>query len=239
MLNFLLFFLIAILCIVESVKLMCNFEVDADHGYLCKATNLQILSKSDRMITELTGDHQKDKTDDDVKFFSSDSNVVRFFPLNLSHIFKNLESVQIETSTLSDIYSSDLKQFGEKLRKLWLGSNAITALDFDLFKFTPNLEEISFYGNQIRHVDSGVFSNLNKLSKVFFTFNVCHSGSSFNGILSLVGRIEEKCKDFQLMAGRLRTQLDKVEEELNQIKQKCNLNSEVLLKNCKENCSEF
>lgn len=224
--NFSLFFLITIFYVVESVKLLCNFETDDIHGYLCRAKNLQILSKNDRIISEVSGDHQSNKTNDDVVFFSSDLNVVRYFPLNLSHFFMNLESIQIEHSTLSEIHSSDLKEFGENLKNLWLGSNAIEALESNLFKFTPNLEEISFYGNQISHVDNGVFSNLQNLHTIFFTFNICDSGSSFNGnktaVLSVTKKIEEKCKDYQFMVKRLQTRLDEVEEELSQVKFKCN-----------------
>lgn len=173
-------FLLIALCqlsyYVESITLECKFEESTSFGYTCEVEFITITSKIDRTITEVTGNHENNNKNDDVKYFKAQNQNVEFFPLELTKIFKNLESVEISESNLSEIHSSDLQQFGEKLKELTMGSNKIKIIEADLFKFNENLESIDLAFNQIYFIESQVFNGLDKLTKLYLDENSCIDG---------------------------------------------------------------
>ena len=80
--KFLVVFLAALFApnlLVESIKLNCNFINHDSKIYACYAKNFEIISKYDRVITEVTGDHHSGKTNEDVKFFYSRDNLINYY----------------------------------------------------------------------------------------------------------------------------------------------------------------
>lgn len=210
----------------ESIVVFCDFKEGHSYGYQCSVKYLQITSKDDRMVTDVAGDHLSGKTNDHVKFFSSVNHVVKFYPLNLANIFKNLETVSIYNATLAEIHSEDLKQFGGKLRKLWNQINAVEVLEADLFQHNPNLELISFSKNKIKHVDDGVFENLMKLSSFYLGGISCnYAGNNRTTVIEMIPQIESKCKDYSYMLWKhqeaTQAQLNEMSERLNLLEVKC------------------
>lgn len=235
--KFLILSFIALLGLSEyvgSVTLHCEFGDDY-FGYKCDVKSFKITSKDDQTITEITGDHTSGRNHSDVKYFHSQQNTVKFFPLKLADFFMNLDHVLIYTATLSEIHSSDLKQFGGKLKGIWLDNNEVEYLEADLFQHNPNLIYITFWKNKIRHIDDGTFKNLEKLIQLtFHGGNPCidKSASIRSQVIELISVAELKCKDFAYMQLKkyqeiMKVQLDEVNEKLSQQNAK---NQEINLK---------
>lgn len=192
--------LISLAVLIDGVVVFCDFKNGSAYGYQCHVKYLQIKSKLDRTITDVAGDHLSGKSNDDVKFFNCVNHVVKYYPLNLTNTFKNLETVSIYNATLSEIHAEDLQQFGGKLKKFWNQYNVIEVLEADLFKFTPNVELVSFSSNKIKHVDDGVFRDLKKLSALYLGGNLCnYTANNRTSVLDLVPKIEGTCKDYAYM----------------------------------------
>lgn len=204
---------------VESVVVDCEFKDDASLGYYCGVKTLNISSKDDRTITEVTGEHFSGKTNSDVKTFYSDHQIVKFCPLGLATFFTNLKSFRINAATLSEIHSSDLKQFGDKLTGIHMGNNLIEILEADLFQFNPNLDHISFFNNKMRHVDDGTFRGLPKLTHLRLNGgNICINkhATARSTVIPLITEIELKCKDFAFVRSKNHQEVSQVQlDELN------------------------
>lgn len=183
---------------VNTAVVVCNFKEDPTYGYMCEAENLKITSNNNQnqTIVDVIGDHLTAKCTGSVKYFKSENNVVKYFPLELSDFF-TLKTVSITSAQMSEIHSSDLKQFG-KLRNLYLSNNAITILEKGLFQFNPKLEEISFSNNKIRHIEDGTFKGLEKLKTLFLNDgNTCidRYETTRDNVLDLIDAAELSCKD--------------------------------------------
>lgn len=219
-------FLITLLSIFKAISgivLVCDFKFQENVDYTCDVKYMRIKHKNDRTITEVFGDHLRMKNSDHVTHFSSKSNVIKFFPLNLKTFFKNLSSIRIENATLREIDSTDFQQFGGSLKSIWLSENYIEALESGLFVFNPNLSKLRFEGNKIKHVDDGVLSNLENLEELYFLENICYygSGQSRHEVQMMVNEIELKCKDSTYMVKRYEAQLEELKDKMNRIEIEC------------------
>lgn len=207
---------------MESVELFCDFRED-ELGYKCESKGVAITSRNDRTIHSIIGEHLNGKTNEDVKFFRNYKVIMNYFPLNLTNGFKNLEVVQVNYSDLKRITSSDLEQFGEKLKILWIGNNIVEVIEADLFKYTPNIESIGLSPQKIKHVDDGAFTKLNKLHSLWFSKNPCGVRTNVENdrmsVLTLITRIEMECKEATLL---LKTQVDELREDFAQMKKDLN-----------------
>lgn len=73
------FFLIfCLICFVNSIIIHCDYKESLTYGYKCEVGYLQIISKVDRNITGVTGQHKIGKNNDDVKFFHTSGKIVSF-----------------------------------------------------------------------------------------------------------------------------------------------------------------
>lgn len=181
-------------CYVESNAVDCEFGNIGSFGYQCYVKSIKITSKDNRTITNVTGDHQYEKSNNDVMFFNSQNHIMQFFPLELTKFFNNLKSVRIVTANMSEINCSDLKQFGENLTRLFLSSNVIKILEKDLFKFNKNLTSIDFYRNKLTKIHDGVFDGLN-LTSLYLNDNPCINEYADNGtdVVAFSKRAYEQC----------------------------------------------
>lgn len=202
--KFLVFCLFTILnerAIVDGVRLDCTFN-ESNRGYGCFVKYLEITSDDDRTITEMTGEHQFGKTDEDVVYFESHGHTVKYFPIELGKIFKNLNYVFFNESSMEEITTTDLQQFnGASFKGLTIQVANLEEIYEDLFATMPNLEEVSFAYNKIYHVDDGVFTNLKHLKKLWFGKNSCLSIESIDGnttaVMKVSTDIERNCKVYE------------------------------------------
>lgn len=211
---------------VNSVKLVCEFKSSISNGYACFVKELEITSKSDRVITEVTGVHLNSKTDDDVVYFQSQQHVIKYFPLNLDFFFKNLNNVYINGSSMVEVNAEDLQQFGSNFIGFVIQNSNLEVLEAGLFATMPNLKTVSFHGNNIRNVDGGVFTNLKQLNKIWFGSNSCYSGKSIEGnataAMEISIEIEKKCNNSSQVAQSYQNDLRDIRSMLEVIMAKVN-----------------
>lgn len=225
------FFYITIILTIKqatgNISISCEFEIYETTIYACNSKGWQIKSLDNRTVVNVTGNHLKGKTNDDVKYFKSDGNFVKYFPLDLTSFLRNLENVEITNSSLVEVKSSDLQQFGANLKTFWPLHNMIEVLEADLFKFNPNLEKISFFDNRIRHVEDGIFTNIKNLWRLRFDNNLCISDFAINktAITKLVYEVERKCKDVAYIMRKYHeismAKLDKISAKIDGMETKC------------------
>lgn len=213
---------------VESIQFECEYAVNLLSEYYCEAKELEITSRDDRTITEISGNHEDGKFNEDVKYFSCEEQTVNFFPLQLSIFFPNLERVEIKNSNLLEVQSSDLRQFRGNLDEIWLDNNQLEVLEANLFKFNPNLNEIHLNNNKIKHIEDGAFNGLKKLQSLFLRGNPCVDNFVWGNkteLLSFIPEVERKCKD----STRVATTQSSEEAKLNEEKEKyCAIIGELL-----------
>lgn len=209
---------------VNSISVDCEFRDDewggGKYGYECFVKSINITSKNDRTITEITGAHLEGRNNCNVVQFDSRVKSANYFPKDLEKFFPNIETIVIVTGAgLKEISKEDLKPFGTKLRALFIGQNPFDVVDFDLFRYNPNLELISFYESPIKHIDDGTFDNLPKLSTLIMTNVECAGNVASSGRLDTVKLIryaERNCKDPTIEKEREQIQALKYEIEKTQ-----------------------
>lgn len=179
----------------------CEFnEIPGQWEYTCIVKNFQ--PSDDSSITHVQGQHDSNKSNDDVKQFLWSGNrnenlkVLKTFPKNVKKLFKNVEIIWIEHTNLEEISNEDLKEFGENLKVLGLTFNKIKKIDENLFKFNLNLEEISLQGNQIEKIKPKTFDGLGKLKILNLNKNPCLNDEDFifnekNEVEKLIKKIKE------------------------------------------------
>lgn len=180
----------------HAIPLKCQFRIESKTDYECFIDSLEIHSKDNRNITQVTGAHASGKTNDNVNGIRALHANIEFFPRGLEKFFKNLEYFHIWQSNLSEITGDDLRAF-RRLKKFDVFDNDIEEIEDDLFDYTPNLEFISLASNEIWRVENGTFDGLKSLKKLDFDKNVCYKGDDDEEKLQeLIDEIEEKCVNF-------------------------------------------
>lgn len=183
---------------VISISVVCSFNNVQTVGYSCDVASIQIVSKSERNVTWISGSHQAGKGNGNVQSLRINTKIMNYLPRNIEEFFPNLEAIQVWHTNLVEVTVDDFKPFGEKLIRVHFDHVEVAVVEADLFKFNPNLEFISFYFSKVRHVDNGAFANLNRLTTLYFESNPCINANAVNdrtGVLSLINRVEVYCKD--------------------------------------------
>lgn len=175
---------------VESIEIKCR--LDQPRG-ICVVDKLNITSQFNRTITRKFT--QQGFDDNAVLTFRANNQTVKWFPLDLAVHFPNIKSVEITNSSLSNLTSGDLRQFGDKLANISLSANSIKILGQTLFIHNPNLQAINFTQNLIKRVVNGSFAKLTKLQNLQFVNNRCFSGASstVDDTKILINDIYKKC----------------------------------------------
>lgn len=145
-------------------------------------------------IQRITGNHEPEKVDDDVKALQIHFQNMAFIPAGIAEYLKYLTVIEIFNSKLQSISAGDLQPFPQLL-KLDLSYNNIVTLDGDLFSLNPKLRWISITGNQIEHIGHGLVTFLNDLTAIFLDSNVCinQSARNRNEVLQLGGQLSDLC----------------------------------------------
>lgn len=199
--KFLKFLLVFQISIVASVKLDCEDRIVL-MGQECFAVSIEIKSKDDRTITEVTGIEDKKR----INTLKIDGKNVKYFPKNLREHFENIQAIQITNSSLQEIKEEDLKPFGENLEYLDLRGNEIKKLDKNLFKHNKNLNSLFLDQNEIEIIEKKTLTaNLKKLESFDFTMNKCFSGESYHSsekTQKLLENVEKSCSNLS-MEGRM------------------------------------
>jgi len=120
--------------------------------------------------------------------------VVPYFPQGIDKYFPNLKALQITSSGLKKISSTDLQSFVH-LEFLNLDYNDIEILEANLFKFNKNLSTISLNSNKIMEVDPTAFDGLVRIEKLEVILNICHSANAVNKaqVMLIINNLKTKC----------------------------------------------
>jgi hypothetical protein len=164
--------------------------------YYCYVKNQQIFNGSRVTVDDVTGKHEKPKKSDDVNgFIVLNAPNMNKFPSGLESFLENLTLISVENSKLSEITSEDLTPFPQ-MRVLILRNNKISAIKANLFINNRHLEAISFYGNEIKHIDSNVFDVLKfTLTLLDFSATPCTSlgyAATRDDVVTTIRRINDE-----------------------------------------------
>lgn len=158
----------------SGIVLECDFVFKASYwgfNYACHAKNLQTTVQN-RNITEVKGNHLEGHTNDDVKKFFVKGGKCPMLPLNVGHFFKNLEIFYVTDSGVKTLTNDDLNGL-DKLKVFDVSHNRIELLKKGYFEGKSSIKFISFFGCQLRFVDSSALDPLVNLEQGHFQFNHC------------------------------------------------------------------
>lgn len=180
---------------VKAVDFNCKFEINTPWNlelrYSCIAT---VIDSGSRFLENVEGIHFTGKTNADVEYLFINNQNLPFIPEGIDNFFNKLDIIKIDYSSLLSLSADDLRPF-PRLLFLTLWSNRLISIDGDLFKHNPHLEYVSFADNQIQHIGHDLVTNLNNLTNLYFTSNVCIDrwASTRNAVLSLAPELSILC----------------------------------------------
>lgn len=169
-------------------KEVCNYNCQY-YSETCKAVNM-IITKPNQTVNKIFG-LNRDK--DQVHVLKIHDQLIRYFPMNISSFFPNIEVIQIWSSGLKTLSQKDLAPFTQ-LRELSVSRNEIENLSSDIFEMNQNLIKIDFSRNRLKHVGYFILKPLKHLIYVDFYQNDCINHGSQNGIEALTKKLRKKCK---------------------------------------------
>ncbi|XP_070504474.1 leucine-rich repeat-containing protein 70-like [Chironomus tepperi] len=190
-----------------------------DYVYSCMVIryNPYIISKDLTLIESVTGDHNNQKSNQDVMVFESINKKIEYFPRGLEKFFPNLKGIFIKNGRLKEIQQSDFRGYSELLY-IELNGNDIEVLEDGVFDFIPQIKIIWLSENKIIHVGENVFNNLNNLVILYFK-NTCTSINiqDFQSeSIRTLKNLKEKCFDQNFT--KLSKKLQNLESNTKQLK---------------------
>lgn len=171
-----------------------DFDGFAGNLYSCHLDNL-VIQNSDVIIDGDNGEHLLQKSFDDVKAITVSKTHFHYFPQGIGTIFKNIEAVKVENSSLKVVTRNDLQQF-PNLKGLWLEQNKLQSLESGLLQFNPEIRILNFADNKIDFVASNILDFQN-LEKVDLSNNDCIKSAKAKNrkeIEDLKKKILESCQ---------------------------------------------
>jgi hypothetical protein len=165
---------LSFLASVSAVKLECIFRTGGVSGignvYVCILMGMT--HADERLIDEVTGDHETGMTNQDVEAIVAVGRFINRIPSNSASFFPNIISIEWINSNMNEIRNEDIRPF-RALRRLNLSGNNFKVLDGNLFQNSPILQFILFRNCGINYVGAGFLENLNSLEIADFRQNIC------------------------------------------------------------------
>lgn len=160
--------------VIDCVYATGNYYQGLNQKYSCRAT---ITTNGNPDITTVTGNHNAGKTLNDVQIFilgsNSDITPLYKFPSNFATVFPGLIGIMWTNTKMRTISAADLQQF-PNLVYLNVGSNFLTKIDGDLFKYNPHITSVDFSSNFIRTIDTSFLDDIPLLTAAYFMMNRCY-----------------------------------------------------------------
>lgn len=130
--------------------------------YTCKVTETRIVC---REISKFIGEHEAEKSDDDVIAVRFDKCKMTDVPQGIMKIFKNLKILLIYGAEITKLAKEDFEEFTQ-ITQLWFANSSIEYLPGNLFDHMPLLEMIEFSNCDISFIDPHIFNRLANLKVV-------------------------------------------------------------------------
>lgn len=199
--------LFKILLIFLSIKIISSLEIDCTFQFwpwsgLGEIYTCDIIisnpSINDQIVTNITGTHQIDKSNNDVEaIYIRSSQTLKFVPRGFINFFNNTIVYMIDNSAIETLYGDEIKEFGGKLKHFGVRWSNLTTISSQLFGTTTNLSHVWFDYNKITKVGKNLFKSLNltELKDVRFYSNHCIRRNAHNKfeIQRLINDLEEFC----------------------------------------------
>ncbi|KAL7017978.1 hypothetical protein ACKWTF_010588 [Chironomus riparius] len=186
--NFLSFFILTILHLLSAsstTNLNCEYKLNnydvVGYIYQCDVIgDLEIDTKDSATIAAASQGHYSYRSNDDVAGFVVNTKYIKYFPIGLEKIFKNLKLIHAQNNFIQEIGQSDLKHF-PALKELNFHNNEIKMIDAGLFEFNPKLVYVSFSNNKIFYIQPEVFDGLSSLLYLYLNLITCIDKKSLFG----------------------------------------------------------
>lgn len=149
------------------MEVECEYSDDFI-AYKCFVERTDI--QNPNLIRRFLGEHEDNRTDNDVVSLRFESCGIRKFPRNLLKFFPNLTVIEIISCDLTELTKEDLKNY-PNLKYLGIVNNQLTHLGSDLFEYTPNLEYIDFSCNLIHAIGPRILDPIKNIKHVNFSEN--------------------------------------------------------------------
>lgn len=220
----------------SSANISCIYDLNYydETGLVYKCTidsNLIINSKDNATINAVSQNHHRRTDNADVTGLAVNNKNIKFFPIGLEKIFKNLKLIYAKNNFIQEIDQSDLKYFSD-LMELNFHNNQIKILEAGLFEFNPKLVFISFTSNQIVFIQLEVFDGLSSLEYLYLNSNNCTDEGAYlshSEVLNVIERVKNDClgfkfKEFEkklnklesMQSKTLKVEIESFEAEFNQ-----------------------
>ncbi|KAG5676525.1 hypothetical protein PVAND_006353 [Polypedilum vanderplanki] len=227
-------FLVTSFSFCNTTILKCTFDYDLlwamfhrRPNYTCVINDGDIFGDFCVNITDVTGQHYENNTNDDVKgIVSRRVRKLNYIPRNIEKFFKNIIAMDLSFSNIQAISQDDFKSF-PNLEVLNLLENHITEILEDTFKYNLKLEIIILMDNDIYYIGSTTFNHLENLEILELTDNICIStyAMSKEEVLNITKMIQEsECVDKKIRTinAKISSNTNKINMVTNNVEQKLN-----------------
>lgn len=146
-------------------KLVCFYGYNLVFRYMCKLTDLDI-RKENIEVESITGSHENDKTNEDVRLLQFTSGSLVYLPKGIGKFFKNVQSLQVNDNLGTKLITRSNFENMTQLVELYFFDNQIELLNEDSFWDLPNLEIFQLQNNKIKEINDTLFDRNEKLWSV-------------------------------------------------------------------------
>lgn len=168
--------------LIQSLSINCLFQTYSWNNllgtyYCCEVKNITNSEINSVNVTEITGQHQSGRDNNDVRFiffngWTSEINQT-FIPRGLQFFFPNTVMIIFWRAGISELFADDLVNF-PKLIHFELERGPILSIPANFFERNLKLERVKMYAiNSLRHVGENLLGNLKNLTIADFRFSGC------------------------------------------------------------------
>ncbi|KAL7011672.1 hypothetical protein ACKWTF_014386 [Chironomus riparius] len=150
------------------MKIECKFsssKLDSE-VYICEIDSQKLLNSS---LLEIIGEHQADKTNEDVQCVYIINCSIQELPKALLAHFSNIKVVKIENSKLTKL---EKLENCENLEEFSSINNNVEFLPGNLFENCKNIQKVSFPENKLKIIQPNILDGLEKINFVDFRGNI-------------------------------------------------------------------
>ncbi|CRK88843.1 CLUMA_CG002679, isoform A [Clunio marinus] len=160
---------ITLFAYISATTLKCQFTKNTVFSYVCEIRKVELIDVADEFIVE-HDDHQKDKSDSDVKMVSFIDSTINVVPNQIFSIFPNLDILDLVNTRIKKWNRDNLKS-AKHLRRIWLAYNQIEELFDNSFIGATGLENLLLDNNKISKIGDKTFNGLSQVKSLEFQNN--------------------------------------------------------------------